>query len=209
MEDVLDVYALPADRATPVICLDETTKQLVSEVRTPLPMSSGQVERVDYEYKREGVATLFMMVAPFEGWRHVEVTAQKTRIDYARCLKQLADEFFPSARKIILVQDNLNTHQPCSLYSAFEPAEAQRILSRFQFHYTPKHGSWLNIAEIELSALQSQCLSRRIPDSQILREEIHAWTASRNAKSTVINWRFTASDARIKLKKLYPTIELT
>ena len=163
MEDVLEVYHRTRDPLRPLVCLDETTKQLVGEVRTPIPAAHGRLEAFDSEYVRNGVGTLFMMVAPLEGWREVRVTQQKTRVDYAHCLKWLADEAFVQAKKIILVHDNLNTHQPSSLYCAFAPGEAKRLMERFEFHYTPKHGSWLNIAEIELSALTIQCLSRRIP----------------------------------------------
>jgi DDE superfamily endonuclease len=162
MEDVLDVYTQPHDPEMPLVCLDETSKQLVSETRKPLPMKVGQPERADYEYERAGTANLFMLFAPLEGWRHVEVTDRRTAIDYAQILKDLSDTHFPTARKIALVQDNLNTHVKASLYEAFPPAEARRIAERFQWHYTPKHGSWLNMAESELGVLSSQCLERRI-----------------------------------------------
>ena len=207
MEDVLEVYQRPLDPMRPVVCLDETTKQLVSETRTPLPAAAGRPASYDYEYQREGVASLFMMCAPLSGWRQVSVRERKTRIDYAHCLQALAEEHFPHAQKIVLVQDNLNTHCAASLYEAFDPVTARRLLERFEFHYTPKHGSWLNIAEIELSVLSRQCLDRRIGRWETLREEIAAWTLRRNQPGCKINWRFTTEDARIKLKKLYPSFE--
>lgn len=205
MEEVLEVYHRPQDPHRPVVCLDETTKQLVKDTRLPLPMKPGQPQRFDYEYERNGVGTLFMMVAPLEGWRQVRVTEQKTRIDYAHCLKALADTYYPHAEKIVLVQDNLNTHHPCSLYQAFAPEEARRLLERFEFHYTPKHGSWLNMVETELSVLQRQCLDRRIPDLEALTGEVARWNQDRNSRASVIHWHFTTADARIKLAKLYPS----
>jgi hypothetical protein len=174
MEDVLEVYTRPHDPARPLVCLDETSKQLVAETRTPEAMQSGQPARHDYEYKRNGTANIFMLFAPLEGWRHVEVTARRTAIDYARILRDLADIHFPEAEKIVLVQDNLNTHSPASLYEAFEPAQARRIIERFEWHYTPRHGSWLNLAESELAVLSSQCLDRRIPDAAALAREVAA-----------------------------------
>jgi len=207
MEDVLEVYHRPFDPQRPVVCLDETTKQLVSETRTPLPAAAGRPVSHDYEYERQGVATLFMLCAPLHGWREVSVRERKTRVDYAQCLRALAEEHFPQAEKIVLVQDNLNTHAAASLYEAFEPVTARRLLERFEFHYTPKHGSWLNIAEIELSVLSRQCLDRRIGDWHLLRQEVAAWTTRRNQPQCKINWRFTTADARIKLKKLYPSFE--
>ena len=206
MEDVLDVYTRPHDPVRPLVCLDETSKQLVAETRTPEPMRPGQPARHDYEYKRNGTANVFMLFAPLEGWRHVEVTERRTAIDYAKILRDLADIHFPKAEKIVLVQDNLNTHAPASLYEAFEPAEARRIIERFEWHYTPKHGSWLNLAESELGILSSQCLDRRIPDKQTLIDEIAAWQHDRNANHTKADWQFTTKDARIKLKHLYPAI---
>jgi hypothetical protein len=208
MEDTLEVYHRPQDPSRPLVCLDETTKQLVKELQESLPMSPGQPERFDYEYERNKVGTLFMMVAPLEGWRQVRVTEQKTRRDYAHCLQYLADEAFPEADKIVLVQDNLNTHNPASLYQTFEPQEARRLLERFEFHHTPKHGSWLNMAETELSVLQRQCLDRRIPDMSTLEQEVQHWNLDRNQQFKGINWRFTTADARIKLKKLYPSFHL-
>ena len=207
MEDVLEVYHRPRDERRPLVCLDETTKQLIQETRTPLPPRKGQPQRFDCEYQRNGIGTLFLMVAPLEGWRQVRVTEQKTRIDYAHCLKALSDEHYPQAEKIVLVQDNLNTHHPCSLYQAFVPDEARRLLERFEVHYTPKHGSWLNMAETELAVLQKQCLDRRIPDLETLRREVKAWNTDRNQNAATIHWRFTTTDARIKLAKLYPSYD--
>jgi DDE superfamily endonuclease len=207
MEEVLDVYTLPYDPEMPLVCLDETSKQLVSETRTPLPMEPGQPQRVDYEYERNGAANLFMLFAPLEGWRHVEVTDRRTAIDYANILKYLSGTLLPKAKKIRLVQDNLNTHSKASLYEAFPPAEAKRLAERFEWCYTPKHGSWLNMAESELGVLASQCLDRRIADKETLIREVAAWQTSRNENQTKANWRFTTADARIKLKHLYPQFE--
>ena len=206
MEGVLDVYQRPHDPARPLVCLDETSKQLVEETRTSQPMQPGQPARHDYEYKRNGTANLFMLFAPLEGWRHVEVTARRTAIDYAKILRDLADIHFPKAEKIVLVQDNLNTHVPASLYEAFEPAEARRIIDRFEWHYTPKHGSWLNLAESELAVLSGQCLDRRIPDATTLSGEVAAWRKHRNTHNAKANWHFTSADARVKLKSLYPAL---
>jgi hypothetical protein len=206
MEDVLEVYTRPHDAARPLVCLDETSKQLVAETRPPEPMRKGQPARCDYEYKRNGTANLFMLFAPLEGSRHVEITERRTAIDYARILRDLADVHFPKAEKIVLVQDNLNTHAPASLYEAFEPAEARRIIERFEWHYTPKHGSWLNLAESELAVLSCQCLDRRIPDAAALRTEVDAWRLRRNTHHAKANWRFTTADARVKLKTLYPSL---
>lgn len=205
MEEILDLYALPRDPSRPLVCLDETTKQLVKEITDPLPAKPGQPERFDYEYERNGVGTLFMMCAPLEGWREVEIKEQKTAVDYANCLKNLSDVHFPGAEKIILVQDNLNTHTPASLYQAFDTEEAHRLKQRFEFHYTPKHASWLDIAECELSALSRQCLDRRIGTMAELQKEVHAWVKERNRSHVIIDWQFTTADARIKLKKLYPS----
>ena len=205
MEDVLEVYHRPHDSRHPLVCLDETTKQLVGEAREPLPALPGRPAAFDNEYIRNGVGTLFMMVAPLEGWRQVRVTQRRTSIDYAHCLRWLAEKRFPQAEKIVLVQDNLNTHQPASLYQAFAPEEAWRLLQRFEFHYTPKHGSWLNMAETELSILQRQCLDQRIPNMDTLEKETSAWNNTRNHLAKSIHWRFTTADARIKLKKLYPS----
>jgi len=206
MEDVLDVYTRPHDPARPLVCLDETSKQLVAETRKPEAMQPGQPARYDYEYKRNGTANIFMLFAPLEGWRHVEVTARRRAIDYAEILRDLADIHFPQAEKIVLVQDNLNTHSPASLYEAFEPAEARRIIERFEWHYTPKHGSWLNLAESELAVLSSQCLHRRIPDAATLAREVAAWRTRRNTHNAKASWHFTSADARVKLKSLYPAL---
>jgi len=206
MEDVLDVYKRPRDPDRPLVCFDETTKQLIRETRQPVGMKPGQVRRVDYEYERNGTANLFMMFAPLEGWRHVKVTDRHTAIDYAHALKDLSDTHFPGAAKIVLVQDNLNTHKPASLYEAFPPAEARRLVERFEWHFTPKHGSWLDMAEIELSVLSSQCLNRRIPEKAMLEAEVAAWQAARNHDNAKADWQFTTADARIKLKHLYPSL---
>ena len=206
MEDVLEVYHRPHDPTCPVVCVDETSKQLIAETRVPIAAKPGQPVRYDYEYERNGTANLFMIFAPLEGWRHVKVTERHTAVDYAQVLKELSDTHFPEAKKIVLVQDNLNTHRPASLYEAFPAAEARRLVERFEWHYTPKHGSWLDMAESELSVLSSQCLDRRIPDKQTLIEEVAAWEASRNKNNTKANWQFTTADARIKLKRLYPAM---
>jgi uncharacterized small protein (DUF1192 family) len=206
MEDVLDVYHRPRDPECPVVCLDETSKQLVAETRVPMPAKPGRPARHDYEYERNGTANLFMLFAPLEGWRNVEVTDRHTSVDYAHLLKEVSDTWFPNVPKIALVQDNLNTHKPASLYEAFPAEEARRIVERFEWHYTPKHGSWLNMAEIELSVLSTQCLDRRIPDKAMLTAEVAAWEAERNAKHAKADWQFTTADARVKLKRLYPSI---
>lgn len=206
MEEVLEVYTRPRDASFPLVCLDETSKQLISETRQPIAMKPGQPARYDYEYKRNGTASLFMLFAPLEGFRHVEVSERRTAADYARILKQLSDIHFPNARKICLVQDNLNTHTKASLYQVFAPQEARRLAERFEWNYTPKHGSWLNMAESELAVLASQCLDRRIPDKETLTSEITAWLAHRNKHNTKANWQFKTNDARIKLKHLYPVI---
>jgi len=207
MEDVLEVYHRPYDPERPVVCLDETNKQLIGEVADPVPVSPGEPARYDYEYIRNGVANIFMMFEPLAGQREVEVTERRTRKDYAECLRQLSEEMYPEAEIIVLVQDNLNTHSPASLYEAFEPAEAKRLADRFEVHYTPKHGSWLNMAEIELSILGRQCLSRRIDNAADLRRETAAWQEVRNSAVAQINWQFRTEDARIKLRKLYPSME--
>lgn len=206
MEDVLDVYHRPRDSECPVVCLDETSKQLIAETRVPIPAKPGRPARIDYEYERNGTANIFMLFAPLEGWRHVEVTDRHTAVDYAHLLKQVSDTWFPNAPKIALVQDNLSTHKPASLYEAFPAAEARRLAERFEWHYTPKHGSWLNMAETELSVLSGQCLDRRIPDKAMLTEETAAWEAERNNKHSKADWQFTTADARVKLKRLYPSI---
>ena len=206
MEDVLEVYHRPQDPTCPVVCVDETTKQLLAETRVPIPAKPGQAARYDHEYQRNGTANLFMRFAPLEGWRHVKVTDRHTALDYAQVLKELSDTHFVTAKKIILVQDNLSTHKPASLYEAFTPAEARRLVERFEWHYTPKHGSWLDMAEIELSVLSSQCLNRRIPDKQTLVEEVADWQDRRNNNHAKADWQFTTADARVKLKRLYPAI---
>ena len=206
MEDVLEVYHRPQDPACPVVCVDETSKQLIVETRVPIAATPGHPARHDYEYQRNGTANLFMIFAPLEGWRHVKVTDRHAAVDYAQILKELSDTHFPEANKIVLVQDNLNTHKPASLYEAFPAVEARRLVERFEWHYTPKHGSWLDLAESELSVLSSQCLDRRIPDKQTLIEEVGAWEANRNKHHTKADWQFTTADARVKLKRLYPTI---
>jgi hypothetical protein len=206
MEDVLDVYQRPRDPERPLVCVDETSKQLIDETRVPIAAKPGRAARYDYEYRRNGTANLFMMFAPLEGWRHVKVTDRHTALDYARVLKELSDTHFPNATKIVLVQDNLNTHRPASLYEAFPPREARRLVERFEWHYTPKHGSWLDMAESELAVLSSQCLDRRIPDQQALKREVAAWENARNNKHAKADWQFTTVDARTKLKRLYPAL---
>jgi hypothetical protein len=206
MEDVLEVYHRPHDPEYPVVCVDETSKQLISETRVPIKAEPGQPARHDYEYERNGTANLFMMFAPLEGWRHVEVTDHHTAVDFAHMLRDLSDAHFPGATKIVLMEDNLNTHKPASLYEAFPAAEARRLVERFEWHYTPKHGSWLNMAESELSVLSGQCLDRRIPDKQTLTEEVAAWEHARNKKHVKADWQFTTADARVKLKRLYPAM---
>jgi len=204
MEDVLDVYTRPYDPRRPQVCLDETSRQLLGEVTPPLPPSPGRPAREDYEYTREGVCNLFLVTEPLRGWRDVLVSDHRTRLDWARCVRHLADVAYPDAATIVLVMDQLNTHSPASLYAAFPPAEAKRLANRIEIHYTPKHGSWLNIAEIEFSVLSRQCLDQRIPDQPTLAAEVAAWVTDRNAAGTGVDWRFTTADARIKLKHLYP-----
>lgn len=208
MEDVLDVYQRPFDPKYPLVCFDETPVQLVSETRQALPLKVGQPARYDYEYHREGTANLFMFFAPLQNWRHVKVTERRTKADWAICMHDLVYLHFPQAERCVLVQDQLNTHNPASLYEVFGPAEAKRILDRLEFHFTPKHGSWLNMAEIELSVLSRQCLDGYIPDPLTLAQEIGAWEMERNSNGATVDWRFTTADARIKLKKLYPTLRL-
>jgi hypothetical protein len=206
MEDVLEVYTRPRDRDYPLVCLDESSKQLIAETRRAIPMKPGRPARCDYEYERHGTANLFMMFAPLEGWRHVKVTDRHTAVDYAHVLKDLADHYFAKAKTIVLIQDNLNIHCKASLYEAFPAAEARRLVERFEWHYTPKHGSWLDLAESELGVLSRQCLDRRISDKQALIDEILAWQNDRNANHAKANWHFTTPNARIKLKHLYPSI---
>ena len=205
MEEVLEVYQRPYHANEPVVCMDETTKQLTREVIEPLSLLPGVPARYDTLYQRNGVATLFMFFEPLRGWRQVNVSEGKTRLDWAQQIAQLLEEHYPAAQKVHLVLDNLNTHNGPSLYEAFAPDKARRLLKRLEFHYTPKHGSWLNIAEIELSVLSRQCLDRRIPDASTLIREIRAWEANRNNRASEVHWQFTTQDARIKLKKLYPT----
>ena len=205
MEDVLEVYQRPEDPRRPIVCVDEKCQQHIQEVRTPLPMTPGTPARYDAHYARNKRSNLFMIFAPFQGFRHVEVTDQRTSIDFAHICRDLVDVHFRDAEKIMLVCDNLNTHKPASFHKAFEKAEADRIAAKLQFCYTPKHGSWLNIAEIELSVLSRQCLSRRIPDQQTLKREVRAWQDRRNEQGATVQWRFTTQDARIKLKRLYPS----
>ena len=206
MEDILEVYQRQYDPQRPLVCLDETSKQLIAETRVPIAAKPGRPGRHDYEYRRNGTANLFMMFAPLEGWRQVKVTDRHTAADYAQVLKELSDTHFPDSAKITLVQDNLNTHKPASLYEVFPPAEARRLVERFEWHYTPKHGSWLDMAESELGVLSSQCLDRRIPDQQVLKQEVEAWEAERNSKHAKADWQFTTADARVKLKRLYPAL---
>lgn len=206
MEDVLAVYCLPHDPLFPVVCMDESSKQLVGEVHRPIPPAQGHGQIIDHEYVRHGVATLFVEIEPPAGRRHVEVTERRTRQDWARFIKAMLNERYPDAIKVRLVMDNLNTHDTASLYETFPPAEARRLAERLDIHYTPKHGSWLNIAEIELSALNGQCLQRRIPTIALMRREISAWQQHRNHRGAPINWRFTTEDARIKLFRLYPKL---
>ena len=207
MEDVLEVYTRPYDPARPVVCLDELSKQLVAETRIPIPAEPGQPERVDYEYERRGTANPFLTGEPLAGHRHVTVTEHRTAVDFAKAVRDLLEVRYPHAEKVVLVMDNLNTHKPAALYEAFEPAVARALLERLEIHHTPKHGSWLNRAEIELSVLSRQCLDRRIPDLETLTREVAAWERARNADPRPVNWRFTTPDARIKLKRLYPSIQ--
>ena len=206
MEDVLDVYALPYDPKRPVVCFDESPVQLIAETRKPLPPKPGQPERFDYEYKRNGTRNLFFFFQPLAGWRHVLIREHRTKVDYAYAMRYLVDELFPEADVVVVVQDNLNTHTPAALYEAFEPAEAKRIMDRLEFHYTPKHGSWLNMVEIELGILSEQCLNARIPDEETLRCKVKAWERARNERRATVNWRFSTSDARVKLSRLYPNL---
>src|SRR4051812_18258193 len=204
MGDVLDVYHRPHDPARPVVCLDEASKQLVGETAQPLPPEPGQPERFDYEYVRNGTANLFMLSEPLAGWRHVMVTDRRTAKDFAEVLRWLAEEVYPDAERVVLVMDNLNTHKLASLYEAFPPEQARRLAERFEVHHTPKHGSWLNVAEIELSVLSRQCLDRRIETKEELIREVAAWENDRNERQVGTHWRFTIADARIKLHRLYP-----
>jgi len=206
MEDVLEVYSRPYDEKRPQVCIDEKSKQLLGDVREPLACAPGRTAREDYHYERKGVANLFIASEPLAGWRCVRVTERRTKVDFARFVKEVVDIHYPRAEKIVMVMDNLNTHYPSSLYEAFEPEEARRLTKRLEIHHTPKRGSWLNMAEIELSVLVRQCLDGRIPDRETLRRETAAWEEGRNAMESAIDWRFTTADARIKLKHLYPEI---
>ena len=207
MEDVLDVYQRPYDPLRPQVCLDETSKQLTKEVRVPIPAAPGRPARVDSEYERNGTTNLFMMFEPLRGWRHVEVTERRTKIDFAHVIRDLVDVHYPDAETIVLVMDNLNTHKPASLYEAFPPDEARRLIEKLEIHYTPKHGSWLDMAETELGVLSRQCLDRRLPDRDTLTRQVAAWEHARNTAESKVVWQFTTEDARIKLKTLYPTTQ--
>ena len=206
MEDVLDVYKRPYDEQYPVVCMDETSKQQIKEVHTPIPAEPGKPERFDTEYERNGTSNIFISCEPLKGKRKIKVTHQRKKTDWAHFIKELVDEDYPHAEKIVLVMDNLNTHEGSSLYQAFEAAEAKRILDKLEIHYTPKHGSWLNMAEIELSHLSRQCLDRRMADQEVITKEALAWCQERNREEVKIDWQFTTEDARIKLKKLYPVL---
>jgi DDE superfamily endonuclease len=207
MEDVLDVYTRPFDPARPVVCLDETSRQLLTETRPRQPPAPGRPERHDPEYVRGGVVNLFLVTEPLRGWCDVRVSDQRTRIDWAHCVRDLVDVHYPEAEMVVLVMDQLNTHSPASLYETFAPAVAKRVTDKLEIHYTPKHGSWLNMAELALSALQRQCLDRRLADQATVEREVAAWVAARNAANATIDWRFTAADARIKLTRLYPAVQ--
>jgi DDE superfamily endonuclease len=206
MEDVIQTYMLPYDAKCPVVCFDEASKQLFGEVRAPEPARPGALARVDYEYERKGVCCQLVMCEPLRGWRHVQVTERRTRQDYAHCIREMVDRHFARATKIRLVQDNLNTHDGASLYEAFPPAEARRILDKIEFHYTPKHGSWLNMAETEINIMNRQCLDRRLDSQSLMASEVAAWEAERNKRQARIHWSFTLAVARQKLRKLYPSI---
>jgi hypothetical protein len=208
MEDVLAVYQRECDPDYPVVCMDESSKQLIEDLKTPLPVKPSEIQRYDYEYIRQGVANLFLFFTPLENKRWIRVTKHRRRTDWALVMKELADEIYPDKEKIVVVLDNLNTHSPQSFYETFPPEEARRLCERFEFHYTPKHGSWLNMAEIEFSALFRQCLNRRIATAEKLIRETTAWYRHRNENSIGVDWRFTTEDARIKLKRLYPQIQI-
>jgi len=206
MEDVLDVYCRPYDPLYPVVCMDESSKQLVKDAREPLPMEPGRPQRLDDHYERNGTCNLFVACEPLRGWRDLKVTERRTKLDWAYFVRELVDEHYPQATRIVLVMDNLNTHRPASLYEAFEPAEAKRLWDRLELHYTPVHGSWLNIAECEFSVLSRQCTNRRIPDQEALQTAVRAWEHERNHCGAPVKWQFTTADARIKLAHLYPKI---
>ncbi len=207
MEDVLEVYTRPYDPRYPQVCMDEVSKQLLRDTRQPLPMELGKPQRHDYEYERGGVVNLFLFCEPLRGKRWIDVTERRTKTDWAHQIKELVDVCYPQAERIVLVMDNLNTHSPASLYETFDPAEARRLAQKLEIHYTPKHGSWLNMAEIELSVLSRQCLDRRVPDFESLQSEVEAWQERRDATGNKIDWRFRTEDARIKLKRLYPSLK--
>lgn len=206
MEDVLDLYQQRHDPRRPVVCMDESSKQLVSEARVPLPVKRGQPARYDHEYVREGTANVFLFTEPLAGWRSVSVTEHRTAVDWALAVKELLDVHYPDAKVVRLVMDNLNVHSTGSLYEAFPPAEARRLAERLEIHHTPKHGSWLNVAEIELKALTIQCLDRRIPDMATMAAEVAAWEKERNRSAVGVDWQFTTADARVKLRRLYPQV---
>jgi hypothetical protein len=207
MEDVLSVYKRPYDPSRPVVCMDEMPRQLIREVYAPLPMEPGKPKRYDHHYERNGVVNLFMFFEPLAGWRTVMIRERRTKVDWAYCMRQLLEEHYPEAQQVVLVMDNLNTHGLSSFYEAFPPEEACRMAQRLEIHYTPEHGSWLNMAEIENSAMARQCLSRRIPEKQVMEEETSAWSERRNEEGAAANWRFRTEDARIKLRRLYPNID--
>jgi hypothetical protein len=207
MENVLDLYHEPYDPSRPVVCMDETSKQLVAETRVPIPAAPGRPRRIDYEYERKGAANIFMFAEPLRGWRWAPVSERRTRVDWAQAVRDLLEVHYPSAKLVRLVMDNLNVHSVASLYEAFPPEEARRLIKRLEVHHTPKHGSWLNVAEIELRALSIQCVSRRIADIVILRREVKAWTKDRNRRSVEVDWQFKTTDARIRLKHLYPEFQ--
>jgi len=204
MEDLLELYAEPYDWRHPVVCFDERPYQMVEETRTPLPAQPGRTARYDFEYKRQGTCNLFVFFQPLKGWRKVKVTEQRTKADFAHCMRELVDDYFPQADKIRLVLDNLNIHTPVALYETFSPEEARRILRKLEFHATPKHGSWLNMVEIEISVLSRQCLDQWIPGKERVKEETRAWERERNRKRTKVYWQFTIPDARVKLHRFYP-----
>lgn len=208
MEDVLAVYHQPRHPHKPLVCFDEGSKQQTKETRLPLPAKPGALAKYDYEYERNGTSNLFLFFAPLEGWRHIEVTDRRTMVDFAHCMRDLVDIHFPRAETIVVVMDNLNTHRFASLYEAFPPVEARRIIDKLEIHFTPKHGSWLNMAEIELSVLHRQCLNGRIPDRATVMEKVAAWEKRRNGLAATVRWQFTTEDARIKLHRLYPSINV-
>ena len=208
MEQVLDLYQEPYDERFPLVCMDEKSKQLIGDTRDPLPPRPGTVAREDYEYERNDTCNLFIAFEPLQSWRHVEVTDRRTAVDWAHFMRQLADVHYPNAERIRIVMDNLNTHNAGSFYEAFEPSEARRLALRFAFHYTPKHGSWLNMAEIELSALEHMCLDQRLATQRAVRTEVGAWEKERNDQDVTVDWRFTTPDARFKLKTLYPSVSV-